>query len=90
MKAAASVPKDAKDKSTQNYYNQSTPNPKKYSSPSTTTLILSNLKIYSVIHERLNKKGYIKKLLDNLTSHRTKIAECLQYNLTLATQSQKI
>ena len=50
MKAAASVPKDAKDKSTQNYYNQSTPNPKKYSSPSTTALILSNLKIYSVIH----------------------------------------
>lgn len=38
----------------------------------------------------MGKKGELKKLLDNLTSHRTKIGECLGYNLRLTTQSNRI
>jgi hypothetical protein len=38
----------------------------------------------------LNKKGYLRKLLDNLTSHRSKIGECLSHNLRLTTQSTHI
>lgn len=50
----------------------------------------SNLNIYIVIRDKLTKKGYLRKLLDNLTSHRSKINECLSYNLRVATQSRKI
>ena len=38
----------------------------------------------------MGKKGELKKLLDNLTSHRTKIGECLGYNLRLTTLSNRI
>ena len=33
-----------------------------------------NMKIYDAILQKIVKKGYIRKLLDHLTSHRSKIS----------------
>lgn len=36
------------------------------------------------------KKGQIRKLLDNLSSHRTKIHDSLNHNLRIVTQAQEL
>lgn len=52
--------------------------------------ICRNLDLYMAIKEKLTKKGYIRKLNDYLTSHRTKINDALAYNLKKIYQKKDI
>ena len=46
--------------------------------------------MYQVIRERLAKKGHLRKFVDNLSSHRNKILESLNFNYKLTTQTKEI
>jgi len=46
--------------------------------------------MYQVIRERLVKKGHLRKFVDNLSSHRNKILESLNFNYKLTTQTKEI
>ena len=48
----------------------------------------SNLNIYESIRSRLIKAGHLRKLIDNLLTHRSKLSEAMTLNLQLTSQAQ--
>lgn len=49
-----------------------------------------NLDLFEAIKDRLSRKGHLRKLSDNLSSHRNRIPEAMSYNFRVISLNKDI